>query len=178
MPFVNVAKPVLSIVRVQPVAAPVCPKFAKEKEMSTSGVSSSASSILLEELLKYKAQTKQSALDQLGTDLQSGNLSAAQSDFAALTGDASSTTSTATTSNDPVVQDLVTLSKDLKSGDTAAAEKDYTALKSDLKKAQSSTIDDASTSSNTTEAEQLLKLLQSLATSSSAAATAYTTGKS
>jgi hypothetical protein len=165
----------LSIVRIQTVCRPVCPKFAKEKEMSTSGVSSSASSILLEELLKYKAQTKQSALDQLGTDLQSGNLSAAQSDFAALTGDASSTTSTA--SNDPVVQDLVTLSKDLKSGDTAAAEKDYTALKSDLKKAQPSTIDDASTSSNT-EAEQLLKLLQSLATSSSAAASAYTTGKS
>jgi hypothetical protein len=144
--------------------------------VSTSSISSLSASTLLDELLKYKAESKQNALDQLGTDLQAGNLSAAQADYATLTGDSSSSTSSSTSSTtapqDPVVEDLVTLGKDLKSGDTAAAENDYTNLKTDLAKAQESS---ASSSTRDPEAEQLLQLLQSLGTSSSTAAAAYTT---
>ena len=149
--------------------------------MSTSVTSTSATT-LMDELLKYQEKTKQSALDKLGTDLQSGNLAAAQSDFATLTGDSSSSSTTTsssasssstTASKDPVVEDLVTLSKDLKSGDTAAAEKDYTALKSDLKKAQSSSSETTSADSSNSESQELLTLLQSLGTSTSTAASAY-----
>ncbi len=143
--------------------------------MSTSAVSSSALSNLLEELLRYNSQKRQTTLEKLGTDLKSGNLAAAQADFATLTGDTSGTASTTATSKDPVVQDLVTLSKDLKSGDTTAAQKDFSALTTDLVKEASTAVSNTSSvsSTNTSEAQELLKLLQSLSSSSSSAVAAY-----
>jgi hypothetical protein len=145
--------------------------------MSTSAISSSSASTLLEELYKYDSQKKQSELDQLGKDLQSGNLSAAQSDFAALTGDSSTSASSTTTSTDPVVEDLITLGKDLTSGDTSGAEKAYTALKNDLKAqdSASSSSSSSSTSSTSAEAQELLKILEGLGASSSMVTSAYTT---
>ncbi|MFZ0956748.1 MAG: hypothetical protein WAN60_10430 [Candidatus Sulfotelmatobacter sp.] len=56
---------------------------------------------------------------QLGQDLQSGNLSGAQSDFAGLQQVASSA-GTSTTANDPVTQALNQLQTDLQTGDLAA----------------------------------------------------------
>jgi hypothetical protein len=141
--------------------------------MSSLAISSSASS-LLSDLSTYKAPTKQNAFDQLGKDLQSGNLAAAKSDFAVMTGDSStSATTTATTSQDPVVQDIVTLGKDLNSGDLAAANQDYTTLKSDLKTELSLVATTASKSNEDTETKALLKILQSFTASPSKAISAY-----
>ena len=60
---------------------------------------------------------------QLGEDLQSGNLSAAQSDFATLQQEATPTTvSTSTPGNDPVTNALQQLQTQLQSGDLAGAQ--------------------------------------------------------
>jgi hypothetical protein len=70
--------------------------------------------------------SKQSQLreqfQQLGQDLQSGNLSGAQSDFANLRQEASPAGGSSTTSaNDPVTQALNQLQTDLQTGDLAGA---------------------------------------------------------
>jgi len=83
---------------------------------------------------------QQQDLQQLGQDLQSGNLSSAQSDFATLqqafsqpsttSGTAVATTSTATSS--PITQAFNQLASDLQSGNLTAAQKDYSTLQQDL----------------------------------------------
>ncbi len=82
----------------------------------------------------------QQNLQKLGQDLQSGNLSSAQSDFAALqqafaqpsttSGTAAATTATAT--SNPITQAFNQLASDLQSGNLAAAQKDYSTLQQDL----------------------------------------------
>jgi len=94
-------------------------------------------------------------LQQLGQDLQSGNLSAAQQDFATLQQDApkafDATSSTAATSassatsatsatsssstQNTISQDFQQLATDLQSGDLTAASKDYAQLKQDVAQA-------------------------------------------
>jgi len=76
-------------------------------------------------------------MQQLGQALQSGNLSAAQSDFATLQAAFSQpattagSTSTGSTSN-PVAQAFNQLSSDLQSGNLAAAQKDFSTVQQDL----------------------------------------------
>src|SRR5208337_3055726 len=76
-------------------------------------------------------------MQQLSQDLQSGNLSAAQSDFAALQAAfsqpaaTSASTSTASTSN-PITQAFNQLASDLKSGNLSAAQKDFSTVQQDL----------------------------------------------
>ena len=87
-----------------------------------------------------KRQQIQQEFQQLGQDLQSGDISAAQSDFATLqqlvpklnssavpTTDATQT-STAVQSTDPRVQAFAQLGKDLQSGDLSAARQDYASI--------------------------------------------------
>jgi hypothetical protein len=101
--------------------------------MSVAGIASSA-------LLHYTGQTTQSnrqkfqqSIQQLGQDLQSGNLSAAQSDFATLQQMAPQIGSTTSTqSNGAVAQDFTQLGKDLQSGNTTAAQQDYTRFQQDV----------------------------------------------
>jgi outer membrane protein assembly factor BamD (BamD/ComL family) len=79
----------------------------------------------------------QQQIQQLGQALQSGNLSAAQSDFANLqqafsqpaptTGPASTNTST------PVNQSFSQLASDLRSGNLAAAQKDFSTIQQGIK---------------------------------------------
>ncbi|HUO24419.1 MAG TPA: hypothetical protein VMU61_02060 [Candidatus Aquilonibacter sp.] len=70
---------------------------------------------------------------QLGQDLQSGNLSAAQSDFATLQQSVSpSGTGSATQSTNPITQAFGQLGQDLQSGDLTAAQQDYSNLTQDL----------------------------------------------
>lgn len=79
-------------------------------------------------------------LQQLSQDIQSGNTSAAQSDFATLQqafSQASSTTSTPSTSatastSNPVAQAFNQLGSDLQSGNLAAAQKDLSTVQQDL----------------------------------------------
>jgi len=84
----------------------------------------------------------QHEVQQLGQDLQSGNLSAAQSDFATLqkafsqsaatSGTTSSTTYAATTN--AFEQAFQQLGSDLKSGNLSAAQKDFSTVQQDLKR--------------------------------------------
>ncbi len=101
--------------------------------MSIAGIASSA-------LMHYTGQTAQSnrqkwqqSMQQLGQDLQSGNLSAAQTDFASLqqmSPQASSTASTQSTGS--VAQDFTQLGKDLQASNTSAAQQDYAQLQHDV----------------------------------------------
>jgi hypothetical protein len=75
------------------------------------------------------ASSGRSQMQQLGQDLLSGNLSAAQSDFATLQ-QAFRQSSTSTSS--PVTQAFQQLATDLKSGNLSAAQKDYTTIQQDL----------------------------------------------
>src|SRR5580704_12228651 len=80
-----------------------------------------------------KGQQFQQEFQQLGQDLQSGNLSAAQSDFTSLQ---SGTSSAQAPTNNPIVQAVDQLGQDLQSGNITAAQKDATQLQQDLKNAR------------------------------------------
>jgi outer membrane protein assembly factor BamD (BamD/ComL family) len=87
--------------------------------MSTSGVTSMFSQL----------QQFQQEFQQLGQDLQSGNLSAAQSDFVTLQKDPPHAGSTSTSqSSSPIAQAFSQLSQDLQSGNLAAAQQDYSTI--------------------------------------------------
>src|SRR5579862_8532827 len=70
---------------------------------------------------------------QLGQDLQAGNLSAAQSDFATLQqlGPQSQVNTSAQGSN-PISQAFEQLSQDLQSGNVSAAQQDFTTIQRDF----------------------------------------------
>jgi hypothetical protein len=104
--------------------------------MSISGILSSSFS-----QYQLGASNKiQQELQQLGQELSSGKLSAAQSDFAMLqqafaptsatSGTAAATTSPAT--SNPITQAFNQLASDLQSGNLTAAQKDYATLQQDL----------------------------------------------
>jgi outer membrane protein assembly factor BamD (BamD/ComL family) len=77
---------------------------------------------------------------QLGQDLQSGNLSAAQSDFVTLQKDLPQTNSTTSTSqnNSPIAQAFSQLSQDLQAGNLSAAQQDYSTIQQDFQSQASS----------------------------------------
>jgi hypothetical protein len=88
-----------------------------------------------------KQQIKQ-GFQQLGQDLQSGNLSQAQSDFSSLqqllpTGQQSSllTPASGVQSSNPLATAVSQLAQDLKSGNLAAAQSDFAAVQQDLQQA-------------------------------------------
>lgn len=84
----------------------------------------------------YQQQLQQQ-LQQIGQALQSGNLSAAQSDFATLQQSFSQTTPTtasaSSTSSDSVHQAFNQLASDLQSGNLSAAQKDLSIVQQDVK---------------------------------------------
>lgn len=96
--------------------------------MSLSGISTSS-------LFSYETQNTQNQsklqqfkqeFQQLGEDLQSGNLSAAQTDFATLQQMApQGSSSTSTTTSNPLAQAFQQLGQDLQSGNLSAAQQDY-----------------------------------------------------
>lgn len=102
--------------------------------MSVSGISSVSS------LLNGNTQATQSRMQQfrqvfqqLGQDLQSGNLPAAQSDVLVLQQSVLPAASTkASSSKHRIAHDFGRLSKDLESGNIAAAQKDYAAVQRDF----------------------------------------------
>jgi len=75
----------------------------------------------------------QQEFQQLGQDLQSGNLSAAQADFVTLQKNVPQSTATSSSqSNNPIVQAFNQLSQDLQSGNLTAAQQDYSTIQSDM----------------------------------------------
>ncbi|MGA2962171.1 MAG: hypothetical protein ABSD96_10905 [Candidatus Korobacteraceae bacterium] len=98
--------------------------------MSVSGISSSN---------LFNPQQIQQEFKQLGKDLQSGNLSAAQADFVTLQQSAPQSTSTSSSqSNNPIAQAFNQLGEDLQSGNASAAQQDYSTIQQDLQNQASS----------------------------------------
>lgn len=97
-------------------------------------VSSIASSALYDtQSLQNNLQKAQQEFKQLGQDLQSGNLSAAQSDFATLqqlVPQSNSTTSSQSSS--PIAQAFAQLGKDLQSGNLSGAQQDFQTIQQDF----------------------------------------------
>lgn len=100
--------------------------------MSAAGISSSSFASYDNQTTQNNLQRFQQEFQQLGQDLQSGNLSAAQSDFATLQqlGPQSNSTASAQ-SNNPVAQAFSQLSQDLQSGNLSAAQQDYSNIQQD-----------------------------------------------
>ena len=102
--------------------------------MSVSGISN------VSNLVNGNTQTTQNRIQQfrqvfqqLGQDLQSGNLPAAQSDILTLQRSVLPAASTnASSSKNHIAQDFGQLSADLKSGNISAAQKDYSTVQQDF----------------------------------------------
>jgi hypothetical protein len=115
--------------------------------MSVSGISGSSffagygsSSV------QNKFQQIQQGFQQLGQDLQSGNLTQAQSDFSSLEQLLPSQLQSATTgaqsgsqTSNPLLQAVSQLGQDLQSGNLSAAQSDFATLQQDLQQQQQGT---------------------------------------
>jgi len=95
--------------------------------MSISGVSNS----LYNSNVQNQFEQFQQEFQQLGKDLSSGNLSAAQADFVTLEQDMPQANSASQTSN-PIAQAFQQLSQDLQSGNLSAAQQDYSTIQQDI----------------------------------------------
>ena len=124
--------------------------------MSIAGIASNSN--LFQNSVVQQTQNRfqqiQSQFQKLGQDLQSGNLTQAQSDFSTLSqelpnggqfGASSATSATsatgstaATSSSNPVLQAFQSLGKDLQSGNLSAAQQDFAAIQQSAQQAQSS----------------------------------------
>ena len=105
--------------------------------MSVSGISTSSLSNYDSGNTQNNLQKAQQAFQQLGQDLQSGNLSAAQSDFATLQNlvpqlSSTSSSSSSLQSNSPIAQAFSQLAKDLQSGNLSAAQQDFGTIQKDF----------------------------------------------
>ena len=96
-----------------------------------------------------KFQQVQSEFQQLGQDLQAGNLTKAQQDYATLsqnfrtaqTGTTAAATPTATATNsNPIAQAFAALSTDLQNGNITAAQQDYATVQQDAQQQGSSQV--------------------------------------
>ena len=149
--------------------------------MSVSGVSSSSSLSQSLQTWQAKAQKIQSEFQQLGQDLQAGNLSQAQSDFSTLSKNASSPLQ----SNGILSQAFNTLASALQSGGLSAAQQAYNALQQGVQHAglgnhHHHLPGSGAESANSTDGNALTQLLSSLGSALqsgnlSAAQTAYST---
>lgn len=105
--------------------------------MSVSGISSSSffdysTQNIHNTMQKFQPKFLQE-FQQLGQDLQSGNLSAAQADFATLQQLEPQTNSTSSAqSSNSIAQEFNQLAQDLQSGNLTAAQKDYTTIQQDF----------------------------------------------
>lgn len=101
--------------------------------MSVAGISSSNLFDFTTQSVQNRKQQFQQELQQLGQDLQSGNLSAAQTDFTTLQQSGPQISSTSSNQNtSPIAQDFKKLSQDIQSGDISAAQQDYAKIKQDF----------------------------------------------
>lgn len=101
--------------------------------MSVSGISSSNFYNYGTQSIQNSFEKAQQEFQQLGQDLQSGNLSAAQSDFTTLQNLQPKTNSTSPSqSNSPIAQAFNQLSQDLQSGNLSAARQDFATIQQDF----------------------------------------------
>ncbi len=101
--------------------------------MSVSGISTTRFANYETQGTQNNFQKLQQEFQQLGQDLQSGNLSASQSDFATLQSLQPQSISTSSSqSNNPIAQAFSQLSQDLQSGNLSAAQQDYATIQQDF----------------------------------------------
>jgi outer membrane protein assembly factor BamD (BamD/ComL family) len=103
--------------------------------MSIAGIaSSSIFQLLSSQSTQSPHQKFKQEFQQLGQDLQSGNLAQAQTDFAALQPSSGQSTATSgtQTSASPIATAFQQLSQDLQSGNLTAAQQDYSAIQQDF----------------------------------------------
>jgi hypothetical protein len=101
-------------------------------DMSVAGISSSLLHYTPQSVLN-SFQNFQKEFQQLGQDLQSGNLAAARADFATLQQDVPQAISTSSLRNSsPIAQVFSQLAKDLQTGNINSAQQDYNTLQQDL----------------------------------------------
>jgi outer membrane protein assembly factor BamD (BamD/ComL family) len=98
--------------------------------MSVAGISSSSMFDYNTQSVQTQMQKFKQEFQQLGQDLQSGNLSAAKTDFAALEKSAPQGNSSAGANS--IVQEFKQLSTDLQSGNTSAAQQDYSTIQNNF----------------------------------------------
>jgi hypothetical protein len=98
--------------------------------MSISGILSTLTSNFDSQSIQSRTQQFRKDFQQLGQDLQTGNLAGARADFAALQMDGPQRSSSQ--SSDPIAQVLHQLSTDLQSGNLTAAQQDYNTLQQDF----------------------------------------------
>jgi hypothetical protein len=101
--------------------------------MSVSGVSTSSFSDSSTQSVENTRQQMQQDFEQLGQDLESGNLSSAQADFATLEKLLPQNNSTSAAQNDPMAQAFSQLSQDLQSGNLSAAQQAYASIQQDFR---------------------------------------------
>ncbi len=101
--------------------------------MSVSGIFSSSFSDYRTQGTQNNLQKVQQEFQQLGQDLQSGNLSAAQSDFTTLQSlQPQGSSNSSSQGNGPIAQAFNQLSHDLQSGNLSGAQQDYATLQQDV----------------------------------------------
>jgi outer membrane protein assembly factor BamD (BamD/ComL family) len=100
--------------------------------MSIAGIASSLLSQIGNRQNNQRSQI-QTEFQQLAQDLKAGNLSQAQSDFAALQQNAPTAQAN---SNSPLSQAFSALGKDLQSGNLSAAQQDFATIQQDISSAQ------------------------------------------
>lgn len=102
--------------------------------MSSAGLSANNLFLYDPQSAQNKSQLFTQEFQQLGKDIQSGNLSAAQSDFATLTQLAplSDSSITPVQGSAPIAQEFQQLAQDLQSGNISGAQQDYTTIRQDL----------------------------------------------
>jgi hypothetical protein len=151
--------------------------------MSVSGISSTDSLSQSVQTWQARAQKVQNEFQELGQDLQAGNLTKAQADFSVL----SQNVSSGTQGNSAVAQAFSSLGSALQSGNLASAQQAYASLQQDVQQAgldhhhhphhHGGTSADASNSSSGSTLAQLFSSLGSALQSGnlSMAQTAYST---
>src|ERR1700733_4569807 len=115
-------------------------RAVQEGMMSVSGISSSNFYNYGTQSTQNSFQKAQQEFQQLGQDLQAGNLSAAQSDFTTLqqlvaqagSAAASSASNSSSQSGNPIAQAFSQLASDLKSGNLTAAQQDFAQIQKDF----------------------------------------------
>ena len=148
--------------------------------MSVSGVSSSSSLSQTLQSWQVKAQKIQSEFQQLGQDLQAGNLTQAQSDFSSL----NQNISTPMQTSSAVSEAFGAMGNALQSGNLAAAQKAYSALQQDLQQSGEShhhrPVQGSSENNNSASGNIISQLLGAMGSNlqtgnTSAASAAYST---
>src|SRR5271169_159009 len=116
--------------------------------MSISGIANTALSSLLTATQSAqsgsgqgKFQQVQSEFQQLGQDLQAGNLTQAQQDFATLSqnfpnAQSGTTTSATASGGNPIAQAFTALAQDLQNGNISGAQQDYATIQQDFQQQQ------------------------------------------